>query len=94
MLSSTMPPHREWLRSTLPPRHPSQIYEALLEGVVLFTALWLLRTRARVPRGIITGCIFILYAFLRILGESFPCPDPRGISAVFPPVSACRLECS
>src|SRR5678815_702753 len=67
---------REWLRSTLPPRHPSQIYEALLEGVVLFTALWLLRTRARVPRGIITGLFFILYAALRIIGEVFRVPDP------------------
>jgi len=67
---------REWLRSTLPPRHPSQIYEALLEGVVLFTALWLLRTRARIPRGVITGAFFILYAFLRIVGEVFRVPDP------------------
>ena len=58
------------------PRHPSQLYEAGLEGVVLFTALWLLRTRARVPRGIITGAFFILYAGLRILGEVFREPDP------------------
>ena len=58
------------------PRHPSQLYEAGLEGIVLFTALWLLRTRARVPRGIITGAFFILYAALRIIGEVFREPDP------------------
>ena len=64
------------LREILTPRHPSQLYEALLEGVVLFTALWLLRTRCRVPRGVLTGAFFILYAVLRIVGECFREPDP------------------
>jgi len=67
---------REHLRAILPPRHPSQIYEALLEGAFLFTVLWLLRTRARLPRGVITGVFFILYAMLRIIGEIFRVPDP------------------
>jgi len=67
---------RENLRAVLTPRHPSQLYEALLEGVVLFTILWLLRTRCRVPRGVVTGAFFILYAGLRILGEVFREPDP------------------
>ena len=58
------------------PRHPSQLYEAGLEGVVLFTILWLLRTRVRVPRGVITGAFFVLYAALRIVGETFREPDP------------------
>ena len=58
------------------PRHPSQLYEAGLEGIVLFVALWILRTRMRVPRGVITGAFFILYAALRILGEVFREPDP------------------
>ena len=65
------------LREILNPRHPSQIYEALLEGVVLFLALWLLRTRTRVPRGVLTGAFFILYAALRIVGEMFREPDPK-----------------
>ena len=73
------------LREILTPRHPSQLYEALLEGVVLFTALWLLRTRCRVPRGVLTGAFFILYAGLRIVGEMFREPDPAwswlGLSA-------------
>lgn len=67
---------REHLRSILPPRHPSQIYEALLEGGVLFLILWVLRTRFRVPRGVITGAFFICYAVLRIIGEIFRVPDP------------------
>lgn len=67
---------RAQLREILPPRHPSQLYEALLEGVVLFLALWLLRTRFRVPRGVLTGVFFILYAVLRIIGEIFREPDP------------------
>lgn len=66
---------RTWLRTVLTPRHPSQLYEALLEGVVLFTLLWLLRTRCRVPRGVLTGAFFILYAVLRIVGEFFREPD-------------------
>jgi phosphatidylglycerol:prolipoprotein diacylglycerol transferase len=58
------------------PRHPSQLYEAVLEGVVLFSILWLLRTCARMPRGVITGAFFLLYAALRIIGETFREPDP------------------
>lgn len=64
------------LREVLPPRHPSQLYEALLEGAVLFAALWWMRTRMKVPRGVLTGTFFILYAVLRIIGEMFREPDP------------------
>ena len=49
------PQIRDVLAQILPPRHPSQIYEALLEGIILFCALWFLRTRVRTPRGVITG---------------------------------------
>jgi phosphatidylglycerol:prolipoprotein diacylglycerol transferase len=76
---------RSALRDVLPPRHPSQIYEALLEGALLFAVLWFLRTRVRVPRAVITGAFFILYAAARILGETFRVPDPAwswfGLSA-------------
>jgi phosphatidylglycerol:prolipoprotein diacylglycerol transferase len=67
---------RAYLREFLAPRHPSQIYEALLEGVILFAVLFYLRTRCRLPRGVITGAFFILYAVLRIIGEMFREPDP------------------
>jgi phosphatidylglycerol:prolipoprotein diacylglycerol transferase len=62
---------REVLRGILTPRYPSQLIEAALEGVVLFCALWTLRTMVKVPRGVITGAFFILYALLRIAGEQF-----------------------
>jgi phosphatidylglycerol:prolipoprotein diacylglycerol transferase len=65
----------EQLRLTLTPRHPSQLYEAALEGLVLFLAMLLLRTRFRIPRGVLTGLFFILYATLRIFGEMFREPD-------------------
>lgn len=60
----------------LPPRHPSQIYEALLEGALLFAILWWVRTRYKnVPDGLLTGLFFALYAGFRILGEQFREPD-------------------
>jgi phosphatidylglycerol---prolipoprotein diacylglyceryl transferase len=64
------------LGDLLTPRHPSQLYEALLEGALLFAVLWFLRTRCRVPRGVLTGLFFILYAAVRIFGEMFREPDP------------------
>lgn len=66
---------RQVLHEILTPRHPSQLYEALLEGVFLFCALWFLRTKMRCPRGVLTGAFFIIYAVVRIIGENFRLPD-------------------
>ena len=66
---------REKLHFILTPRHPSQIYEALLEGVLLFTILWLVRTRTRQPNGVLTGLFFVCYAIFRIVVEYFREPD-------------------
>ena len=63
------------LRQVVTPRHPSQIYEALLEGVLLFLILWFVRTRMRQPNGVITGLFLGGYAILRIIGELFREPD-------------------
>ncbi len=63
------------LQQTLTPRHPSQIYEALLEGVFLFASLWFLRLRTRQPRGMLAGLFLLLYAFVRIVVEYFREPD-------------------
>jgi phosphatidylglycerol---prolipoprotein diacylglyceryl transferase len=65
----------EILSQFLTPRHPSQLYAAFLEGALLFTILWILRTRLRLPDGILTAVFFIGYAVLRILGEAFREPD-------------------
>ena len=64
------------LSDILPTRHPSQIYQAMLEGALLFIILYILRTRFRMPRGVLTGLFFILYAALRIVGEIWRVPDP------------------
>jgi phosphatidylglycerol:prolipoprotein diacylglycerol transferase len=63
------------LRSVLSPRHPSQLYEAFFEGIVLFAILWLVRTRTRQPNGVLTGLFFIFYAIFRIAIEYFREPD-------------------
>jgi phosphatidylglycerol:prolipoprotein diacylglycerol transferase len=56
------------------PRHPSQLYELLLEGVVLFIILWTLRSR-RLPPGMLTALFFVLYGLFRIFVEFFREPD-------------------
>ncbi len=71
----THPLLREKMHAVLTPRHPSQIYEALLEGVALFTILWLVRTRTRQPDGVLTGLFFVCYAIFRIVVEYFREPD-------------------
>ncbi len=59
------------------PRHPSQLYEAALEGLLLFIVMmWLLkRTDARDKVGYLSGIFFILYGFARIICEYFREPD-------------------
>ncbi|MEN3370349.1 MAG: phosphatidylglycerol---prolipoprotein diacylglyceryl transferase [Verrucomicrobiota bacterium] len=63
------------LREIISPRHPSQLYEAFLEGVILFGILWFVRTRFRTPNGFITGLFLVVYSILRIIVENFREPD-------------------
>ncbi|MDZ7761634.1 MAG: prolipoprotein diacylglyceryl transferase [Desulfovermiculus sp.] len=56
------------------PRHPSQIYEALLEGVVLFIILWFFSQKPR-PRGTVLGLFLLLYGCFRFGVEFFRQPD-------------------
>jgi phosphatidylglycerol:prolipoprotein diacylglycerol transferase len=57
-------------------RHPSQLYEAVLEGLVLFAAMWLLSRRIPPrPRGELFGWFLLLYGSFRILAEFFRQPD-------------------
>ncbi len=64
------------LGNFLPDRHPSQIYEGLLEGLLLFTILWVVRTRfPKAPDGLLSGMFFALYAVFRIVAEQFREPD-------------------
>jgi phosphatidylglycerol:prolipoprotein diacylglycerol transferase len=56
------------------PRHPSQIYEALGEGLLLFAVLWWYSSRPR-PRGAVSGAFLVGYGLLRSLAEYFREPD-------------------
>jgi len=58
------------------PRHPSQIYEFFLEGVVLFTILWILKGR-ELRSGILTSVFAIAYGVFRFFMEFFREPDPQ-----------------
>jgi phosphatidylglycerol:prolipoprotein diacylglycerol transferase len=60
------------------PRHPSQLYEAGLEGIVLFTVLAvMIRFGALKRPGLVLGSFITLYGFARITGECFREPDPQ-----------------
>jgi phosphatidylglycerol:prolipoprotein diacylglycerol transferase len=60
------------------PRHPSQLYEATLEGIVLFTILAvMIRFGALKRPGLILGSFITFYGFARITGEFFREPDPQ-----------------
>lgn len=80
--TATSPALRAYLATILTPRYPSQLIEAGLEGVVLFSLLWILRTCCRLPNGILTGIFFIAYALLRIAGETFREPDASLIAGL------------
>lgn len=58
------------------PRHPSQLYEALLEGVVIFIVLFVLsRKLPPKPRGTFLGLFLVLYGFFRFMIEFVREPD-------------------
>ncbi|HEV3242780.1 MAG TPA: prolipoprotein diacylglyceryl transferase [Chthoniobacterales bacterium] len=69
------PQVKEVLRGILTPRHPSQLYEAFFEGIVLFAILWFVRARMRQPNGVLAGLFLICYAIFRIGVENFREPD-------------------
>jgi phosphatidylglycerol:prolipoprotein diacylglycerol transferase len=58
------------------PRHPSQLYEALLEGVLLFILLWFWREK-KAFAGALVARFLILYGLFRILVEFFREPDAQ-----------------
>jgi phosphatidylglycerol---prolipoprotein diacylglyceryl transferase len=55
-------------------RHPSQLYEALFEGIVLFILLWLIRKK-KMFDGFLIGIYFCGYGFVRFFIEFFREPD-------------------
>lgn len=75
-------PHSPW---PLVPRHPSQLYEAALEGLVLLAyaqwRFWRTPVTARAP-GSLSGEFLIAYAVLRSVGELFREPDATLIAGL------------
>ena len=65
------------------PRHPSQLYQAALEGLLLFVILRIYAARSR-PCGAVSGVFLIGYGILRFFAEYFRSPDPGifGVSEV------------
>ncbi|MEY8459935.1 prolipoprotein diacylglyceryl transferase [Eggerthellaceae bacterium 24-137] len=60
------------------PRHPSQLYEAVLEGLVIFCVLFALsRKLPPRPRGTFVGCFLVLYGVFRFLIEFVREPDAQ-----------------
>jgi phosphatidylglycerol:prolipoprotein diacylglycerol transferase len=57
-------------------RQPSELYEMLLEGLVMFVVLWLVSLRPR-PRYLVSGLFALLYGCFRIAIEFVRLPDPQ-----------------
>lgn len=59
------------------PRHPSPLYEATLEGLILFIIMWLLYTKTKLKNhpGAIGGLFCMFYAIFRVFCEQFRQPD-------------------
>ena len=56
------------------PRHPSQLYEFFLEGIVLFTVVWWFSSRKR-PRYAVASVFLLGYGICRVIAECFREPD-------------------
>ncbi|MDO1530222.1 prolipoprotein diacylglyceryl transferase [Fulvimonas sp. R45] len=58
------------------PRHPSELYELALEGVVMFAVLWLVSMKPR-PRYLVSGLFALMYGCFRFAVEFVRVPDPQ-----------------
>ena len=58
------------------PRHPTQLYESLAEGVVLFTIMWSLRKKP-FKDGMMIAFFLLFYGVLRFMIEFLKEPDPQ-----------------
>lgn len=67
----------------LEPRHPSQLYAAAGEGLLLFGILWLLRlSKFSVKNGVISAVFLLGYGFIRIMTEIYREPDASLIMGI------------
>jgi phosphatidylglycerol:prolipoprotein diacylglycerol transferase len=73
------------------PRHPSQLYESALEGVILFAILWRLKDK-KIPAGGILAFFLIFYGIFRFFIEFFREPDAQ-LGFVLGPFSMGQILC-
>jgi phosphatidylglycerol:prolipoprotein diacylglycerol transferase len=66
----------ERLEPLISARFPSQLFQALAEGLVLGAAIWMVARRPRLP-GVITACFLMFYGVLRIVTEVWRLPDAQ-----------------
>lgn len=66
-----VPGHGPW------PRHPSPLYEAVGEGLVLGALLWWVAIRFNPPKGMLLGLFLTGYGLIRFVLEWFRAPDPQ-----------------
>lgn len=77
------------------PRHPSQLYEAFAEGLLLFLILnfiWWVLPKYRARTGFMTGLFFVLYGVFRFILEFFREPDEY-LGFVLGPFSMGQVLC-
>lgn len=73
---TTMPWGMIYPRAGNIPRHPSELYEFFMEGLVLFIIMWWYSAKPR-PRMAVSGLFLILYGAFRFMLEFFRQPDPQ-----------------
>jgi len=78
--------------SGIAPRHPSQLYEAFLEGIVLFVFLRILMKHPNVKTGTVTGVFLLGYGLFRALVEFVREPDPQ-LGLIWDMVSMGQILC-
>jgi phosphatidylglycerol:prolipoprotein diacylglycerol transferase len=72
--ATTMPWAMVFPRADETPRHPSQLYELGLEGLLLFVLIWWYAAKPR-PAGCVSGVFLMAYALCRLTAECFRQPD-------------------
>lgn len=74
------------------PRHPSQLYQAAGEGLLLFAIVWVFAAKPR-PLRAVSAVFLIGYGSLRFVAEFFRTPDPGIFSDLVPGLSTAQWLC-
>lgn len=74
------------------PRHPSQIYEAFFEGIIMFAVLYLIHLKSRM-QGILIASFLFLYGLFRFFLEFFREPDSQ-MGLILGPLTMGQVLCA